>query len=58
MIPIGCRLGGETWTSIDTGKVYESIKQVEEELGLSHSNLVACCAGRRPTCGGLHWEYA
>lgn len=42
---------------INTGRVYESIKQVEEELGLSHSNLVACCAGRRPTCGGLRWEY-
>ena len=42
---------------IETGKIYESIKQVEETLSLSHSNLVACCAGRRPTCGGFRWEY-
>lgn len=43
---------------ITTGKVYNSFKEIEEKLGLSHSNLVACCNGRRKTCGGLKWRYA
>jgi hypothetical protein len=42
---------------ITTGVIYDSFKAVKEELGLSHSNLVACCNGRRKTCGGLKWKY-
>lgn len=42
---------------ITTGQVYDSMKEVEEKFGLHHSNLVACCAGRRKKCGGLEWEY-
>lgn len=42
---------------ITTGVVYDSFKAIEQEFGLSHSNLVACCNGRRKTCGGLRWEY-
>lgn len=42
---------------ITTGKVYNSVKEAVEELGLQHSNIVACCNGRRHKCGGLEWEY-
>lgn len=42
---------------ITTGKVYNSIKEAVEELGLQHSNIVACCNGRRHKCGGMEWEY-
>lgn len=42
---------------ITTGKVYDSIKEAADSLGLYHSNIVACCNGRRPTCGGMKWEY-
>lgn len=42
---------------ITTGKIYNSIKEITSELGLSHSNIVACCKGRRHTCGGLKWKY-
>ena len=42
---------------ITTGVVYDSFKDIEKEFGLSHANLVACCNGRRKTCGGLKWEY-
>ena len=38
-------------------KIYNSIKEAADELGLYHSNIVACCNGRRATCGGLEWEY-
>ena len=42
---------------ITTGKIYNSIKEASDELGLYHSNIVACCNGRRATCGGLEWKY-
>lgn len=43
---------------VDTGVVYDSIKEVENKFGLHHSNLVACCNGKRKRCGGKRWEYA
>lgn len=42
---------------VTTGKIYSSVKEASQELGLSHSNIVACCRGRRKTCGGMKWEY-
>lgn len=42
---------------VTTGDVFDSFKAVTAALGLSHSNVVACCKGRRNTCGGLKWEY-
>lgn len=42
---------------ITTGKIYDSVKEAADSLGIHHSNIVACCNGRRPTCGGLEWEY-
>ena len=42
---------------ITNGKIYDSIKEAAGEFGLAHSNIVACCNGRRNTCGGLKWEY-
>ena len=42
---------------VTTGKIYNSIKEAADELGLYHSNIVACCNGRRATCGGLEWKY-
>lgn len=42
---------------ITTGKIYNSIKDAQREYGLHHSNIVACCNGRRRKCGGLEWEY-
>ena len=40
-----------------TGEVFESVKTAAEQYGLHHSNIVACCAGRRRYCGGMEWEY-
>lgn len=42
---------------VTTGVVYNSFKEVTNEFGLHHSNLVACCNGRRKTCGGAVWQY-
>ena len=39
------------------GTVYDSIKEAAEAYNVPHSNIVACCAGRRRTCGGVRWAY-
>ena len=42
---------------IDKKEIKRAAKEAADELGLYHSNIVACCNGRRATCGGLEWEY-
>lgn len=42
---------------ITTGEVFNSIKEAAETYNLSHSNIVACCKGRRNKCGSMEWEY-
>lgn len=42
---------------ITTGEVFNSIKEAAETYNLAHSNIVACCNGRRNKCGGMEWEY-
>lgn len=38
-------------------KVWDSLKQVKEELGIGHSSLWACCNGKCKTAGGFKWQY-
>ena len=40
---------------IETGQVFDSIKEAQEWLG--KGNIRACCKGRSKTAGGYHWEY-
>ena len=42
---------------ITTGETFDSVKQAAEYYGLHHSNIVACCNGRRALCGGKQWRY-
>lgn len=42
---------------ITTGEIFNSIKEAAETYNLAHSNIVACCNGRRNKCGGMGWEY-
>lgn len=44
---------------VETGKVYESIKDASEELGIDASQIVKVCKGKanRKTAGGYHWKY-
>lgn len=42
---------------VTTGKIYNSVKEAAEELGLHYSNIVACCNNRRHRCGGMEWKY-
>ena len=41
---------------IETGRVFNTISEAEEILGICHVSDV--CRGERKTAGGYHWEYA
>ncbi len=36
---------------------WDAVKSAANALGLSHSNISACCAGRLKTSGGYIWRY-
>lgn len=38
-------------------KVWNCINDAVRNLGISQSNIVACCTGRRKTAGGFQWNY-
>ena len=38
-------------------KEWESIKEVSNIMGISHTHISACCKGKRPTAGGFQWAY-
>lgn len=41
----------------ETGEVFNSIREACNHYNLHHSNIVACCNGRRSKAGGLTWIY-
>ena len=42
---------------IETGVIYNSIIEVERQLGILHSDICKCCKGTRDTAGKFHWQY-
>ena len=37
---------------------WNSVREVERELGIYHSNISNCCKGKYKTAGGYKWGYA
>jgi group I intron endonuclease len=42
---------------VETGRVFNTIKEAGETVGCSPKNIVTCCRGRLCTSGGYHWKY-
>lgn len=42
--------------NIETGKIYQSISEVETD-GYRRSSVISCCQGKYHTSKGCHWEY-
>ena len=38
-------------------KEWCSIIEVQRKIGIQHGNIIACCNGRRKSCGGFIWKY-
>jgi group I intron endonuclease len=43
---------------VETGVIFDTIKEAGEFKGGSSKNIIACCRGRLNTSGGYHWRYA
>lgn len=43
---------------IETGEVFDSIKEVSVKYGCHGSNISACCKGKLKSVKGYHWRYA
>ena len=41
---------------IETGLIYESMREAERITGISHNNISLVCNGKRKTAGGFHWK--
>ena len=48
---------GKQVRCVETGIIYESIKQASEKTGITQTTICNCCKGKQKTTGGLHWEY-
>lgn len=42
---------------VETGVVFDTIKDAGVFTGGSDKNIVSCCRGRLKTSGGYHWKY-
>lgn len=43
---------------VETGDVFDYISLASEKYGISKSNIVQVCKGKRQKAGGFHWKYA
>lgn len=42
---------------VETGQIFNSMKEAGEYVSIDSTHIVACCKGKRKICGGFHWEY-
>ena len=42
---------------VETGVIYESIKEASRQTGIDNSGISKVCRGVRKTAGGYHWQY-
>lgn len=42
---------------IETGEVFDSIKEINVKYGYQTTNICACCKGRLKSANGYHWKY-
>ena len=42
---------------VETGEVFESIREATRKTGISNSHISEVCLGKRKTTGGYHWQF-
>ena len=42
---------------VETGQVFNSIKEASESMDIGRASISACLAGRNKTSGGYHFKY-
>lgn len=56
MIKISKKLGRRV-KCLETGVIYESLKEASRKTGVSHSSIVYCCQGVFKQAKGYHFRY-
>ena len=56
-VPSGNRTPPKPVMCVETGIVYESIKEAARQTELSKNKISYCCRGIRNTTGGYHWKF-
>ncbi|WP_158588928.1 zinc-ribbon domain-containing protein [Butyrivibrio sp. XB500-5] len=41
--------------NLDTGEIFNSVKEAAKKYNITAANISACCSGRRNVAGGYHW---
>lgn len=49
---------GKSVMCIETGKIYNMIKDASEDTGSNKICISRCCKGKQKETNGLHWKYA
>lgn len=42
---------------LDDGKIFKTIKEAAEDIGVNYTHIGEVCRGARKTCGGFRWSY-
>ena len=42
---------------VETGEIYESVKDASIAVNVDGSTISKCCRGKQKTAGGFHWQY-
>ena len=48
---------GKKVVCVETGIIYISIHDAENNTGICSQNICRCCKGDKGTAGGYHWKY-
>jgi hypothetical protein len=56
-VPDKIRTSNKRVVCIETGEVFDSIKEINVKYGYQSSNICACCKGRVKSANGYHWKY-
>lgn len=43
---------------VETGKIYNSLREAERDTGCPHTHISECVRGKAKICKGYHWVYA
>lgn len=43
---------------VETGRVFNSVTEVNKEFGFNKGNIIQCCRGKLKSANGFHWKYA
>jgi len=43
--------------NVETGEIYNSIKEASEKTGVLSTHITRVCKGKRKSSGGIRWEY-